>query len=356
MSRPSKTLIRPSPAVAGLRGYHVPRPPHPIDLYLDGNEGLTAPVSIVGGLRGLMPGVVRRYPSTRSLESVIAERLGLGADRVLVTAGGDDAICRACHAVLSEGREMVLPVPTFEMFTRYARLAGGTVVTVPWPRGAYPADAVLGAITRRTSIVVVVSPNNPTGAVAKAADIRRLAKAAPHALVVVDLAYAEFADEDLMPAALSLPNAVAVRSFSKAWGMAGLRLGYAAGPAGIIDWMRAAGSPYAVAGPSVAVAGAWLARGGAQVDAFVKRIRRERETLAGTLQSLGAAPLPSQANFVLARFADAQGVWNGLARRGIAVRAFPNQEGLDDCLRITCPGNVKDFRRLESAIETVLGD
>jgi histidinol-phosphate aminotransferase len=336
------------------RPYRVPRPDVPIDLFLDGNEGAAPPDSLLAELGPRMPDVLRRYPDTASLEALLAEGLGVDAARVLVTAGGDDAIDRIARAYLAPGSELVFPTPSFEMIQRYARSAGAAIVEVPWPSGDWPLDAVLEAVTPATAMIAVVSPNNPTGAVATPDVLERLAVAAPDALLLVDLAYAEFADRDLTETALRLPNALVVRSLSKAWGLAGLRVGYAVGGAARIERLRAVGAPYAVSSPSLALAEAWLPRGAAATATFVDRVRAERRALETRLAGLGARPLPSEANFVLARFDDVDRVRDGLAGLGIAVRAFPDRPALQDALRITCPGNERDFQRLVDALDTVL--
>lgn len=339
--------------IAGQSPYVSPAPPHPIDVWLNGNEGRIAPPELLQSVDHAAE-ILRRYPSVERLEALIAARYGLPRARVLVTAGADDAIYRACLVVLDEGRDIVLPVPTFEMLERYARLAGARLATTPWMSGSYPTDAVAAGVTPRTGMIAVVSPNNPTGAVAVADDLRRLSRGAPRALLLVDLAYAEFADADLTATALALPNALVVRTLSKAWGLAGLRVGYALGPPDVIGWLRAAGNPYAVSGLSAALAEAWLTAGEAEVCAFVARVRAERAVLHALLDELGARPLPSQANFVLACFNDAAGTWDGLARRGIAVRRFPQHTELRDFLRITCPGQTSVFSRLQEALRATL--
>jgi len=330
--------IEPNPYLKGASAYRTPGAGMKAELRLDGNEGAG-------------PEDECRYPDPRPLEELLAERLGLDPRRILVTAGGDEAIDRVCRAYLSPGRELIQPAPTFVMISRYAKLAGARVVSVPWPQGEYPTDEVIARISPDTRVVCVVSPNNPTGASASAEDLKKLSAAAPQALLLVDLAYTEFADLDLTQTALSLPNTVVVRSFSKAWGLAGLRVGYAAGPGEIIDCLRAAGGPYTVSRPSLARAAGRLADG---VEPFVKTIREEREELFTLLGELGAEPLPSQANFILCRFKDANWVHAGLAALGILVRIFPDNPGLEGCLRITCPGGTEKFARLCAALGTVL--
>ena len=353
MTMTANVALRPAPRLLGFDPYVSPAPPYRVDIWLNGNEGLAPPTDLMRRIDQAAD-LLRRYPSISALEAQIAERHGVAREHVLVTAGADDAIFRACMALLAAGRELILPVPTFEMIERYARLAGGCIVTTPWLSATYPTDAVLAAVTRDTALVAVVSPNNPTGAVATADDLRRLSRAAASALLLVDLAYSEFADIDLTAAALALPNALVTRTFSKAWGLAGLRVGYAIGPSEVIHWLRCVGNPYAVSGLSAALAQAWLAIGESELRAFVARVRQERAELTALLAQLGAEPLQSEANFVLARFKDAYRVWDGLAQRGIAVRRFADHSLLSDHLRITCPGQSALFRRLSEALREVL--
>lgn len=342
--------FKPAPRVAGVRGYGIPRAPGEIDLPLDGNEGGAPSAAVVALSATLGPDALRRYPSAARLAGLLAARWGVDADRVLVTAGGDDALDRLMRAVLCEGREIVFPVPSFEMIERYARLASGTIVEVPWPEGRYPREAVLAAINERTAVVCVVTPNNPTGAAASFEDVRAVAEAAPHAVVLLDQAYAELADEDLTAPALALPNVVVVRSMSKAYGLAGLRVGYALGPAELLGWMRAAAGPYTVAGPSIQIATERLLQPPDEMLAYVARARLERQALFELLRELGCSPVPSQANFVFARVPDPIALRDAMARRGIGIRAFPGKRHLEDAVRITVPGSERDFERLCAAL------
>lgn len=337
---------RPGPEPnAGVRpAYTTAKPAAPIDLWLAGNEG-RSPEALA-----FESGNLGRYPSSDSLAEKLAERHGIDASRVLVTAGADDALLRLALAYLDQGREIVLPSPTFVMIERYAELAGGTVVRVDWPAGSpYPTDAVLRAMSPRTSLVAMVTPNNPTGDFASTSDLDRVAAAAPGALVVVDCAYAEFADEDLSAPALQHSNAVVLRTFSKAYGCAGLRVGYALGSRSVIEALRAAGNPYPCAGPSLEAAAQRLA---GDIEPFVRAVRREREELVEALQGLGFEASPSQGNFVYAQGQRAGLVAQLLTGFGIAVRFFPGP-GDRAALRITCPGQAAQQARLLEALKTV---
>lgn len=349
------TRITPNPAFTHATPYQPPAPGRPIDLHLDANEGAAPPAELLRAIASVQ--TLRRYPSTDDLRRLLAARVGVEPARLAVTAGGDDAIDRACRAVLAPGREIILTPPTFEMFHKYAAIAGATPVEVPWTRPPFPIDQILARISDRTAAIALVTPNNPTGLCMTADDVRTVARAAPHALIILDLAYTEFADADLQPVGLELPNVVSIRTLSKAWGLAGLRVGYALGTPEIITWIRAAGGPYAVSGPSAALAAAALETGLDAMRASVSRVRQERAALFDLLTELGLDPWPSQANFVTTgaagvAAADARrSPYEGLARRGIAVRRWTNRRDLPaHAVRITCPGEPGAFDRLARAL------
>ena len=337
--------------------YRRPTAPGPALLRLDSNEGVLPPQALLAELAGADPELLRRYPEVAALEATLAARLGVAPERVIVTAGADEAIDRACRAFLEPDRTLLLPDPCFDMFDRCAALAGGTLVPVAWRDGPFPLDGFLERLDARTAVVVVVTPNNPTGAVATLAQVRRLAAAAPHALLLLDHVYVEYADEDLTPGVLELPNVLVLRTFSKALGLAGCRVGYAVGSPYVIGVLRAAGAPYSVAAPSIALALAQLERGEGALRAHVARIRSERDQLGARLAAAGAglAPQPSQANFLLVECgARAQPIRAALAERGVVVRDFPGRPGLETSLRITLPGNPADFDRLCAALDAAL--
>ncbi len=346
--------IRPNAAVEGATFYSVPRPSAPIDLRLDGNEGVAPPFELLERLCDFGPEVMRCYPDSKPLEAALAERWELAPDQVLVTAGADEALDRIARSVLGPGRELILPVPTFEMIERYAHLAGAEVVTLPWGDADFPVEAILAARTDRTAAVAVVTPNNPTGRSVSREQLCRLAEAMPEVLLIVDAAYGEFARDDVTDLALQLDNAVVTRTFSKAWGLAGLRVGYAMGPTEILSWLRRAGGPYSVAGPALMLAERRLATGEGDLREFVSTVRDEAYRLSVRLRGWGVEAPCTEANFLLAKLPDAAWVHAALGGMGIAVRAFPGRPGLEDRLRITLPGDERKLARLERGLATVL--
>lgn len=324
-------------------------------LRLNSNEGPRASQALLAELAALDPELLRRYPDTTAVESALAARLDVSPNRVVVTAGADEALDRIYRAYAGPDRPVLLPEPTFDMLERFAAVAGAPLVRVPWITDAFPAEAILERLDTRPAIVVIVSPNNPTGGVASLDDVRRISAAAPECLVLIDQAYIEYADEDIGPAVLELPNVVVVRTMSKAWGLAGCRVGYAVGSSAVIALLRATGAPYPVAGPSLALTLSQLRRGDAAFRAHVTQVRAERAALRQLLCARGVDAPVSQANFVFANFGPRLAlVRDGLGARGILVRDFPGRPGLETSLRITLPGDPADFERLTGALETVL--
>ncbi|MEC7241237.1 MAG: TIGR01548 family HAD-type hydrolase [Myxococcota bacterium] len=333
--------------------YKVPRAPHPIDLRLDGNEGRGPSEKILQALDACSASSIRRYPSCRELESEIAERYGVEPDQVLITAGGDDAIQRLCRVFLDSTRELLLPTPTFEMIERFAAWEGAQVRQIPWTTPRYPTQAVVECVTDATSMIAMVSPNNPTGGWATSSDLLEVAQAAPGALIMVDAAYAEFGSEDLTEVALTLPNTVVLRTFSKALGLAGLRIGYALGKAEWIRAMRTAGLPYPVSEPSILLAREAF-RSQLTRASYLKEVSEERMALTELLNTAGWTAPESQGNFVFAEGPGTVWVRDAMASFGIGIRAWPASKSLLNNIRITCPGSPSDFERLTQKLRVVL--
>jgi len=345
--------------LSGLRPY-APPAAMPWDdadgepLRLDANEGAPASDGVVASLARITAEELRRYPDASPLERLIASRLGVEASRVVVTNGGDDAIDRVCRAAIDPGDGAVIHEPTFEMIARGVRLAGGVVEGVAWDTGDFPMRSFTGAIGAGARLAAVVSPNNPTGAAVPPRELRSLIEAAESAgaVLLADLAYAEFADDDPTDELLGSPNAVIVRTFSKAFGLAGARVGYAIASPEMAERLRTVGGPYPCSSVSLALAARALETTGAP-SVIVQRIRTEREELRRVLAGLGVRSEASSANFVLARSERAAFAHRALASRGVRVRAFPGGAGLEDALRVTLPGDDAAFARLTDALRSV---
>lgn len=321
----------------------------PIELDLSRNEGNPTVKSIDIGPDDLAA-ITSRYPDTTRLTRAVAARHGVPVDRVLVTAGGDDALFRCLIA--SAGRAVVATTPTFEMIRRYAAQLETPLIEVPWWDGDFPIADFLREASDSPGTAVVVSPNNPTGNVVNQADLRKVADVYP--LVVLDAAYAEFADEDLTEAALEIDNVVVIRTLSKAFGLAGLRVGYLLSAPGVVRRLTAFGSPYSMSALSAVLAADALETGVEDAAEFAAGVAGRRERLVALLGALGCEPLASQGNFVLATDVKPEWLVPAAASLGIGLRRFSDRPELARCVRITVPGSDEDLNRLEETLRTVL--
>lgn len=329
--------------------YQPPTFASPIDLDLSRNEGSPTITSIDFDPDDLAR-LTSRYPDTGRLAEAVAARHGVPVEQVLVTAGGDDALFRCFLA--SADRAVVATTPSFEMIRRYASQLETPLIEVPWWDGDFPVDDFLTEAAVSPGMAVVVSPNNPTGNVISQAGLRKVSDTYP--MVVLDAAYAEFADEDITEAALEMGNVVVIRTLSKAFGLAGLRVGYLLGTADMVRRLAGFGSPYSMSALSAALATETLENGTADADDFAAGVAGRRKRLAALLDELGCDPLPSQGNFVLATNVDAPWLVAAAASLGVGLRGFADRPELARCVRITVPATDEDFDRLERTLRTVL--
>jgi histidinol-phosphate aminotransferase len=328
------------------------RPPSfraPIDLDLSRNEG-SPTVTDIGLDSEATAAITSRYPDTTALTAIVARRHGVSEKRVLVTAGGDDALFRCFLSVA--GSSVVATTPSFEMIRRYTAQLETPLIEVPWWEGDFPLDGFLSEAEANPGMAVVVSPNNPTGNVVDLAGLRKVSEAYP--LVVLDAAYADFADEDLTDAALEMGNVVVVRTLSKAYGLAGLRVGYLLGSAETVAVLAGYGSPYSVSSLSAALAANVLAQPSSATETMKKTIVANRDRLSDVLEELAVGPLPSQGNFVLATDVDPDWLVPAAASLGVGLRRFEDRGELARSVRITVPADNGDFARLEETLRVAL--
>jgi histidinol-phosphate aminotransferase len=340
--------------VRNLKEYHPPLGGR-VGLRLDFNENTSGcSPRVVEALRALDADRLARYPDREPVERRVAEFLGLQPAAALLTNGVDEAIHLLCETYLEAGDEVLIVVPTFSMYEICAQATGARVITIPAGREfRFPAEALLAAITPRTRLIAVASPNNPTGAVAPKADLLRIARAAPRAAVLVDEAYFDFYGVTLLGETSVLPNLFVARTFSKAYGLAGLRIGVLAGSPGQLQMVSRVSSPYNVNSIALACLPAALADQD-YVRGYVAQVRSGRARLECELLALGIPYWPSQGNFVLARFgAECEAFVRGMRARGILVRDRHHEPGCAGCVRITLGTAEHNERLLAVLRETV---
>ena len=361
-------LVR--PALAGVEAYEPGRPVDEVrrELGIDSvvklasNEGPFPPMpGAVAAIREAAEGA-RAYPDAGAwaLRDALAGHTGLDATQVLPGAGIDGLIRLLCLALLDPGDELAMAWPSFLSWRMGAEVQGASLRLAPLAAdGAYDLDALLGQVTPRTKLAVVVSPNNPTGGAVTAAALVRFLEALPgHVLPVVDEAYFEYLPESGHDAARLVAEGRALgalRTFSKAYGLAGLRVGYLLGPPDLVRALGVVRNVFDVSGPAQAAAIASLAESDALLPDRTALNATERETMAAGMRGLGLEPLPSAANFLLVDLGTperAQEVNAALLARGVIVRparAF----GAPSALRVTVGFPEQNERFLGAAAEAL---
>lgn len=298
---------------------------------------------------------LNRYPSSdhAELRTAIAAIHGLDAERIICGAGSDEIISFLCQAYGGAGTEVIHTRHGFAMHKISALAAGSDAVEVPERERIVDVDAILGAVTDKTRLVFIANPANPTGTMLGANEIARLALDLPDdVILVLDGAYAEYVEDFDGGAELveACPNVVMTRTFSKIYGLGGLRIGWGYGPKDIIDNLNRVRGPFNLSDMQMAAAKAAL------LDVnWVKTCRlqntKQRDWLARALGRLGVPSDPSHANFILARFKDqmaAEGCEAELRADGILVRKVGSYH-LPNCLRITV-GTEANCRRIATAV------
>ncbi len=303
---------------------------------------------------------LHRYPSTDhvALRAAIAEMQHLDADRVICGVGSDEIIHFLCQAYAGPGDEVLFTEHGFLMYRISATAAGATPVEVTERERTTDVEALLTACNERTKLVFIANPNNPTGTMISAAEVARLADGLPpQAILVLDGAYAEYVEGYDGGLALieSRDNVVMTRTFSKIYGLGGLRIGWGYGPTAIIDVLNRIRGPFNLSNTQLDAAEAAM-----RDQDYVTRCRtdnaRMRVWLAEALAELGVPSDTSLANFVLARFAnaaEAEACDDYLRDQGLIVRRVAGYK-LPHCLRITV-GDESACRRVAHAVAQFKG-
>ena len=286
------------------------------------------------------------YPSTdhRALREAIAEVHGLDPDRIVCGVGSDEILHLLAQAFAGPGDEVLHTEHGFLMYPIVARAAGATPVAAPEAMRRVDVPALLDRATDRTRLTFVANPANPTGTTVPAQDIARLADGLP-GLLVLDGAYAEYAEDAALALAETRDDVVVTRTFSKAYGLGGLRVGWAYGPRAVIDVLNRIRGPFNLSTVALAAAEAAM-RDRDRLRETVETNARLRAELTRGLVGLGLEVDPSEANFVLARFAseaEAAACDAHLRSLGVIVR-HPRAYGFPHALRITV-GDAAGVRR-----------
>jgi histidinol-phosphate aminotransferase len=346
------TTISPAPRarVRAMKEYHPPLGSRDA-LRLDFNENtLACSPKVREVLARISTGELTRYPEREPIEAVVASYLGLEPAQLALTNGVDEAIHVLFEAFLDSGDELLLPVPTYTMYEVYASSTDARIVAVQAANDfAFPFDPLRAAITPRTKIIAIANPNSPTGSIASRAQILEIARSAPQAVLLIDEAYYHFHGETVLDLIGKVPNLIVARTFSKAYGLAGLRLGVLAGPVESMQWIRRVLSPYSVNSIALACLPAAL-DDQPYLDWYTGEILAARAEFETALDAAHLRRWPSHANFVLVHIGAQHAEFTRRMREaGVLVRDRSSDPGCDGCVRIT----IGTRQQMQQAVEAL---
>src|SRR6201996_4869371 len=357
-NKTSNTVVVPQPRarVLAMPEYHPPLAGRNA-LRLDFNENTLAPSPrVFAKLQQITAEGLTVYPERQPVERIVAQHLGVGVDDVILTNGVDEAIHLMGCAFLDEGDEALICTPTFFMYdVSVGMMTSGLVKVQTDDSLEFPFERFLAAITPRTKLIIIASPNNPTGATVSREHLLAIAAAAPQAVLMVDEAYFHFFGDTVLPDIHSVPNLVVARTFSKAYGLANLRIGALFANARLIGFLRKVSSPYNVNGIALSVLPEALADKD-YLNWYVTQVHQGRERVFAALRELNVRTWPSAANFVLMDIGlRHKELCARMRERGVLLRDRSADPGCDGYVRITV-GVEEHVTRGIDALRAVLGE
>jgi histidinol-phosphate aminotransferase len=349
-----KGAIKPRPAVVAMAPYSPPTGGRSDKLRLDFNENTVgcSPQVIDYLKSNLSAAALAVYPEYTAAKQAIAAYFHVSPDQFVFTNGTDEAIQVFINTYIDDGQEVLVLKPAYAMYRFYAEVAGAKITEVAYPQPSmeFPLQEVLDSITPQTRAIILSNPNNPTGTGFSLLAIERILARAKKAVVMVDEAYYEFSGVTALTEIERVPHLFVCRTFSKVFGMAGMRLGCLFSHPANIQYLHKAQSPYSVNSLAVLAAQAAVADT-AYIENYVAEVLAARELLCVGLEKLGIAYVPSSANFVLGHFGKrALEVRDRL--RGQAILVRDRSYEAPGCVRITV-GTRTQTRRLLAALEEI---
>ncbi len=309
-------------AIIERRTYEAPAEGREGKVRLDFNEN-TAGCSpaVIRALGKMSRKQIAMYPEYQRSTERLARHFGVRLSELLLTNGGDDALRVFFDTFVESGSSILICEPTFPMYRYYGEIAGARVEALRYgPDMEFPTPGILAALRRKPRVLFIANPNNPTGTLLQIAEIEKILRAATNTAVVIDEAYAEFSGVTLVPYIGKYANLFITRTFSKAAGLAALRLGAVIAGAESLSYLRRAMPPFPVNLAALVAADAAV-RDGRTIRAYVREIRRLRAWFEKKLHGLGVKTFPSAGNFLLANFGPGgPRLFQRLEREGLLLR------------------------------------
>jgi histidinol-phosphate aminotransferase len=284
--------------------------------------------AVLRALAKLTPRQVAMYPEYQAPTERIAKYLGVRPQELLLTNGGDDALRVFFDTFVEPQSHILVCEPTFPMYRYYAEIAGARVEACRYDsQQNFPLESVLNALRKKPRVFFLANPNNPTGTLVLPDALRRILRAATHSVVVFDEAYSEFSGFSTVPWIRSHPNLFIARTFSKAAGLAGLRLGAVIAHQNSLSFLRRAMPPFPVNLAALVAAEAAL-KDHKTISRYVRGVQKTRASFSAALKAMGVTVFPSAGNFLLANFGNSgPRLFEQLERHGILLRDRSNDMG-----------------------------
>ncbi len=346
-------MLKPREEIKNIECYQIASYPENWDMKLDSNENYIGPsTKVLSAIKNTTPESISRYPCYGKLYDKLAEKHDIEQMFFVLTNGADEALSAVINTFISKNDRILTVKPSFAMPKIYAGLAGAQYLELPYTeKWIYPIESVLSTIDESIKAVIITTPNNPTADIVPKDNIVQILQKCKDIPVIIDETYANYSGISNVDLVTNYDNAIVVKSFSKDYALAGLRLGYIVSNPENIKNIKKVLSPYNV--NSIAVEAADAALDDEQYLNFVvNEINNAKKFLSDEFTKIGAVVYKSNTNFMLVDFGKHKDlIFNMLKENSIIVKDFPNTNVLKTCLRITIP-TLSAAKRLISLIKT----
>ncbi|MBN1156706.1 histidinol-phosphate transaminase [Candidatus Woesearchaeota archaeon] len=348
-------MIKPKKSVQMMQPYNPPLEGRKGYIRLDFNENTSGPgrnvVKAVGKTKALD---LCTYPEYSDFRKRLAAFLKILPSELLITNASDEAIKLVIDTYMEKDEEIIIPVPTFPLFKFYSQVAGVRIKEILYNKDlSFPKEKILESIGKKTKIMVIVNPNSPTGTMVEEKDIVEIARKANHSIILLDEAYCQFSGKSLKKLINKYTNLVIIQTFSKAFGMAALRLGYIISNRNNIAVLKKASSPYSVNTVAM-IAAEEAVKNSDYARLYVEEVKKSGVLLKKALRELKIRFIDSKTNFILVDFGKkADSVEKSLKKKGILVRNQSEKPMLKGFIRITF-GTRAETKKLISALREAL--
>lgn len=331
-----KKIVQPKSSIKAIKKFSIDQDIRKDKIKLDLNENLMGcSLKVIEALKKITCEDIAEYPNYNNFLEKLSKYLNINKDNILLTNGADDAIKAVMDGYLESGDEIIIPIPTFYLFELYSTFLGAKKILVNYNEDlSFPVDKIIEKINQNTKMIIFANPNNPTGTIVHQEDIIRILDKAINSIVLIDEAYFQFSKKSSKDLIKQYENLIIIQTFSKGFGLAGVRLGYIISNKDVIQNINKVTLPFVVNGLSI-VAGSAALDDLEFVNHYVGLVKENRNYLTTELSNLGVETYPSYANFIIANFGEKNNlIYEQLSEKDILVNNVSKQPMLEGCLRI----------------------